>query len=91
MAGAMLASSVAPVLAAETTADKKYEVSANDLGVVKSELRTFLNSKKFHMTDTQFADKSVYYFTTDLNNTPVRDVDTDSNSFSYIKYKYLFP
>ena len=80
MAGAMLASSVAPVLAAETTADKKYEVSANDLGVVKSELRTFLNSKKFHMTDTQFADKSVYYFTTDLNNTPVRDVDTDSNN-----------
>ena len=32
------------------------------------------------MTDTQFADKSVYYFTTDLNNTPVRDVDTDSNN-----------
>ena len=80
MAGAMLASSVAPVLAAETTADKKYEVSANDLGVVKSELRTFLNSKKFHMTDTKFANKSVYYFTTDLNNTPVRDVDTDSNN-----------
>ena len=80
MAGAMLASSVAPVLAAETEANKKYEVSANDLGVVKSELRTFLNSKKFHMTDTQFANKSVYYFTTDLNNTPVRDVDTDSNN-----------
>ena len=36
MAGAMLASSVAPVLAAEV---KSYEVSSNDLGLLTAKLR----------------------------------------------------
>ena len=44
MAGAMLASSVAPVLAAEV---QKSEVSANELGLLQDELRTLLESKVF--------------------------------------------
>ena len=75
MAGAMLASSVAPVLAAETTADKKYEASASDLGLVKKGVREFLATKTFHMADKNFAGKSVYYFTTNLDNTHRRNAD----------------
>ena len=44
MAGAMLASSVAPVLAAEVT---KEEVSANELGLLQEELRTLVDSKVY--------------------------------------------
>ena len=75
MAGAMLASSVAPVLAAETTADKKYEASASDLGLVKKGVREFLATKTFHMADKNFAGQSVYYFTTNLDNTHRRNAD----------------
>ena len=75
MAGAMLASSVAPVLAAETTADKKYEASASDLGLVKKGVREFLATKTFHMADKNFAGESVYYFTTNLDNTHRRNAD----------------
>ena len=82
MAGAMLASSVAPVMAAEANTDaaKKYDVSANDLGVLKKELRTFLNGKKFHMADKNpsLAGESVYYFTTDLQGTQYKDVDNNT-------------
>ena len=42
MAGAMLASSVAPVLAAEV---KSYEVSSNDLGLLTAKLREVMESK----------------------------------------------
>ena len=38
MAGAMLASSVAPVLA-DTTTVEKSEVSANELGLLQKEIR----------------------------------------------------
>ena len=76
MAGAMLASSVAPVLAAETNTNAaKHELSANDLGILKRELRTFLNSKKYHVADSQFAGESVYYFTTNLDSTHRRTVE----------------
>ncbi len=44
MAGAMLASSVAPVLAAEV---QKSEHSANELGLLQKEMRELLNSKTF--------------------------------------------
>ena len=44
MAGAMLASSVAPVLAAEVV---KSEYSANELGLLIKEIRETLNSKTF--------------------------------------------
>ena len=73
MAGAMLASSVAPVLAAEATTDaaKKYDVSANDLGILKRELRTFLSSKKFHIADEALAGQNVYYITKNLDKNPM--------------------
>ena len=57
MAGAMLASSVAPVLAAEVV---KEEKSANDLGLLISEIRELLNSKVFANDDTKLPGKSVY-------------------------------
>ena len=44
MAGAMLATSVAPVLAAEV---QKSEHSANELGLLQKEMRELLNSKTF--------------------------------------------
>ena len=76
MAGAMLASAVAPVLAeTNTDAAKKYDVSANDLGILKRELRTFLTSKKFHIADKKLPGESVYYFTTDLKGEHYKKVD----------------
>ena len=59
MAGAMLASSVAPVLAAEVT---KEEVSADNLGLLISDVRELLNSKVFASDDsnTTLREKSVY-------------------------------
>ena len=75
MAGAMLASSVAPVLAAETEANKKYEVSASDLGLLKKGVREFLATKTFHMSDVNLADQSVYYFTTNLDTTHRKNAD----------------
>ena len=58
MAGAMLASSVAPVLAEVV----KEEVSANDLGLLQKEIRELLNSKVFAADDTNadLRGKSVY-------------------------------
>ena len=55
MAGAMLASAVAPVLAetAETTHGK--------MGLLIDKLETLMNSKKYHATDVE-AGKSVYRF-----------------------------
>ena len=75
MAGAMLASSVAPVLAAEV---QKSEVSAAQLGLLKKELRETLESKTFHSTDVK-AGESVYYVTNGLTGTPCNTVaDLDS-------------
>ena len=67
MAGAMLASSVAPVLAAEEV--KSYEVSSNDLGLLTAKLREVMESKKFHTTDKNkdLAGKSIYKLTKGLN------------------------
>ena len=59
MAGAMLASSVAPVLASEV---QKSEVSANEKGLLLEELRTLLETNKFANDELNkdFAGKSVY-------------------------------
>ena len=59
MAGAMLATSVAPVLAAEVT---KEEKSANELGLLQEELRTLLESKVFanKSSNEKYAGLSVY-------------------------------
>ncbi len=70
MAGAMLASSVAPVLAAEV---QKSEVSAAQLGLLKKELRETLESKTFHSTDVK-AGESVYYVTNGLTGDKVNTV-----------------
>ena len=56
MAGAMLASSVAPVLAAEVT---KEEKSANELGLLQKELRELLPTKVFSEGDA-LEGQSVY-------------------------------
>ena len=45
MAGAMLASSVAPVMAAEES--KATEVSANELGLLQEEVRSLVESARF--------------------------------------------
>ena len=68
MAGAMLASAVAPVMAAEV---QKSEYSAAQLGLLKKELRELLESKTFHTTDKNknLAGKSVYYVTKGLTGT----------------------
>ena len=75
MAGAMLASAVAPVMAAEEV--KSYEVSSNDLGLLTAKLREVMESKKFHNTDKNknLAGKSIYKLTKGLN--PV-DVSLDN-------------
>ena len=64
MAGAMLVSSVAPVLAEEV---KSYEVSSNELGLLTAKLREVMESKKFHTTDKNLAGKSIYKLTKGLN------------------------
>ena len=48
MAGAMLASSVAPVMAAETTTEvQKNEHSANELGLLQEEIRDLVEQNRF--------------------------------------------
>ena len=75
MAGAMLASSVAPVLAAETTVTKS-EVSAAELGLLIKDLEDKLNSAKFAEGTKADDDrngalkgKSIYYITVDGKGT----------------------
>ena len=57
MAGAMLASSVAPVLAAET-----HQTTHGNMGLFINDLEVLMETKKYHITDTQEAGKSVYRF-----------------------------
>ena len=68
MAGAMLASAVAPVLAAEV---QKNELSAAYLGELQEELRTLVESKKFAADekDTNLRGKSVYAIYVNDKNT----------------------
>ena len=58
MAGAMLATSVAPVLAAEVTKD---ETTHGKIGLFINDLEDLMNTKKYHETDVE-AGKSVYRF-----------------------------
>ena len=61
MAGAMLASSVAPVLALDTTNVQKHETTYGKLGLFVNDLEALMESKKFDVTDAE-AGKSVYRF-----------------------------
>ena len=79
MAGAMLASSVAPVLAAESAKDesyKKYEVNGSNKGLLIRDLRNLLTSKVFknvkenNSVSENLAGKSVYY--AEMNNAIVQ-------------------
>ena len=74
MAGAMLASSVAPVLAAEEV--PSYELQAGQTGLLKNGLRELLESKKFHKTDKSLAGQSVYYYTIGLNGGKQKSITT---------------
>ena len=75
MAGAMLATSVAPVLAAEV---EKGEYSAAELGLLKKELRELLESKKFHSTDANLPGESVYYVTNGLTGAKTKLTGLDT-------------
>ena len=72
MAGAMLASSVAPVLAAETS-----EISADRLGMLVQEVRTQLTSKTFTKDARNKAEagQSVYYVVVDNKRITAADID----------------
>ncbi|RHQ97499.1 cell wall-binding repeat-containing protein [Peptoclostridium sp. AF21-18] len=64
MAGAMLASSVAPVLAAETTTQKDYEVNGSNKGLLIRDLRELILTKgTFENVDVNgdLAGHSVHY------------------------------
>ena len=58
MAGAMLASSVAPIMAAEVTSN---ETTHGKLGLFINDLEALMETKKYHKTDAE-AGKSVYRF-----------------------------
>lgn len=80
MAGAMLATSVAPVLAAETTVEKT-EVSANNLGLLIKQLEEKLKSAKFadetkadKERNANLAGKSIYYVVIDGQRKDLDDV-----------------
>ena len=84
MAGAMLASSVAPVLAAEVT---KEEVSANDLGLLIGKIREKLNSQTFaaETADDKVrngAQAGMSIYEVKVGNT-VLDLDVDSEQADY--------
>ena len=72
MAGAMLASSVAPVLAAETTTQKEYTVNNSNKGLLIKELRKLiLEGGTFENVDIngELAGHSVHYATIDGGET----------------------
>ena len=80
MAGAMLASSVAPVLAAEVT---KTEVSADNLGLLIRDLKAKLNSVKFadEKVNGAYAGKSIYVLKIKDGKTLALDVDSTQAQF----------
>ena len=79
MAGAMLASSVSPVLAAEVT---KTETSADNLGLLIQSVRTKLNSAKFDDVVRNGASrgKSLYFVKID-GETKTLDVDSTQTDY----------
>ena len=79
MAGAMLASSVAPVLAAEVT---KTETSADNLGLLIQNVRTKLNSAKFEdvVRNKEARGKSIYFVKIDEDT---KTLDVNSTQADY--------
>ncbi len=88
MAGAMLASSVAPVLAAEVT---KTETSADNLGLLMQNVRTKLNSVKFadESRNGTSRGKSIYFVKID-GETKNLDVNSDQAAYQTV-FKNLKP
>ena len=76
MAGAMLATSVAPVLADTTVA--KYELAADQKGLLMSGLRDLL-TKKFQSKDVK-AGQNVYYYKVSGDSNTYTSVDHIKNS-----------
>ena len=82
MAGAMLCSSVAPVLAAEVT---KTETSADNLGLLIQSVREKLNSKKFEdvVRNKELRGKSIYFVKVD-GETKTLDADSTQTQFQTV-------
>ena len=82
MAGAMLASSVSPVLAAEVT---KTETSADNLGLLIQNVREKLNSKKFEdvVRNKELRGKSIYFVKVD-GETKTLDADSTQTQFQTV-------
>ena len=82
MAGAMLASSVSPVLAAEVT---KTETSADNLGLLIQSVREKLNSKKFEdvVRNKELRGKSIYFVKVD-GETKTLDADSTQTQFQTV-------
>ena len=78
MAGAMLASSVAPVMAAEVSATN---VSANELGLLQEEVRELVESARFanETVNGSLANESIYavYFNKEEQKMLTADAKTD--------------
>ena len=72
MAGAMLATSVAPVLAAEETKVPEYTLAGDQKGLLIEALRNLMNSEKF--VDGNLAGKSVYGYS--VGNSKIVNYDT---------------
>ena len=79
MAGAMLASAVAPVMAAEV---QKSEVSANELGLLQEEVRTLVESARFAdvAENGTLANESIYtvYFNKNKQENLTADAPTQT-------------
>ena len=71
MAGAMLATSVAPVLAADAVTVPEYTLAADQTGLLIEGLRNFMNSEKFEdgtIGTMDAKDKSVYAYQVNKGN-----------------------
>ena len=86
MAGAMLATSVAPVLAADSV--QKYEIGVDQLGVLRAGLNNFLETKKFVSTDKNntLAGKSIYSISSS-NTTAIASETKDVSSINLANLK----
>ena len=86
MAGAMLATSVAPVLAADSV--QKYEIGVDQLGVLRAGLNNFLETKKFVSTDKNntLAGKSIYSISSS-NTTAIASETKDVSSINLASLK----
>ncbi|TQQ84251.1 hypothetical protein EXD82_07920, partial [Peptacetobacter hominis] len=103
MAGAMLATSVAPVLADTTTTEikDKYEITSENAGKMIREIENLLASKKFYKYDktaagelSSYADTSVYRIGIANNSGEVQSgegvINIGSAAGSVLNNKYVY-